>query len=547
MPWLNLWDKGLHRDFTLPRKTDCDNKKELRMVEIYKRSQTILVVEDDPHVLNFLESSLTLSGFRLLTALTAEEARAHCERKGLRNISAVLSDYRLPGDTGIELLQWIREQDRSLATLLITGQGEKSILEASLNIGVLYYLEKPVTHQELTRVITESVAETRRRRQSEEDRRELEDLEQLDQRMNGTIPPGLKDRMRLFYRPLHEVGGDFFICHSYSPEDWILFVGDVSGHDIKSGYVSTYFQGMFRGCVENGSRVGDFIKLFNQTLRRQSDFDSRDEDIISLSVSAFSINTALPVIEHWNFGFTPCLLVLRDGFIHECRFGNFPLGWDTTLNTEPFSISRKNAFRFYAFTDGLVELANDLEVDPLAVLNRLMEDRNVIESLPIAARDDILVIEYTINPSLPLNTKFNPILSEHYAGTEVDHIDNLQDNWRRSLTFALDDLLGDRLYDLLICVREGMLNALVHGCERSPDKFAHLQISVSEDKSVLRVVIDDPGRGHDFDLKKRLEDLSGHTAKHLGLGIIEHLSDDFQIENKGTSLVFDFEINPVKA
>lgn len=547
MPWLDRGNEGLHKDFTLPRETDCDNKTETSMTEIYRGSRSVLVVEDDPHVLSFLESSLTLSGFRVITAQTAEEARRHCEREGLRNLWAALSDYRLPGDTGIELLQWIREQDRSLSTLVITGQGEKSIVETSLNIGVFHYLEKPVTHQELTKVITEAVAETKRQRQSEDDRRELEDLEHFDQRMSRNIPPGLKERVRLFYKPLHEVGGDLFICHAYSPEDWVLFVGDVSGHDIKSGYVSTYFQGMFRGCVENGSRVGDFIKLFNQTLRRQSDFDSREGEIISLSVSAFSIKAASPVIEHWNFGFTPCLVVLRDGFVRECPFGNFPLGWDTTISTEPLSIPREEAFRLYAFTDGLVELASDLEVDPFAVLNRLMEDRNAIESLPIAARDDILILEYTINPSLPLNTQFNPLLSEHYAGTEVDHIDNLQDNWRRSLTFALDDLMGDRLYDLLICIREGMLNALLHGCERSPEKFAHLQISISEDKSALRIVIDDPGRGHEFDLKKRLENLHGHTGKHLGLGIIQHLSDDFHIENKGTSLVFDFEINPVKA
>ncbi len=525
----------------------CDNKTETPMVESYRGIRSILVVEDDPHVLSFLESSLTVSGFRVITAQTAEEARRHCDREGLPTIWAVLADYRLPGDTGISLLKWIREQDQNLARLVITGQGEKSILEASLNIGVFHYLEKPVTHQELAKVITKAVAETKRQRQSEEDRRELEHLEQFDQRMSGKLPPGLKDRVRLFYQPLHEVGGDLFMCHAYSPEEWILFVGDVSGHDIKSGYVSTYFQGMFRGCVENGSRPGDFIELFNQTLRRQSDIDSREEDLISLSVSAFSIDAASPRIEHWNFGFTPCILVLRDGFIRECPFGNFPLGWDNTINLEPFPISRENAYRLYAFTDGLVELAGDLEMDPFAILNRLMEDRNAIESLPIYARDDILIVEYTINPSLPLKTQFNPLLSEHYAGTEVDHIDNLQDNWRRSLTFALDDLMGDRLYDLLICIREGMLNALIHGCERSPEKFAHLQISISEDKSALRVVIDDPGRGHEFDLKKRLEDLQGHTGKHLGLGIIQHLSDDFHIENKGTSLVFDFEINPVKA
>ena len=145
---------------------------------------------------------------------------------------------------------------------------------------------------------------------------------------------------------------------------------------------------------------------------------------------------------------------------------------------------------------------------------------------------------------MSLEESFEPILSEHYAGTECEHIDQLQANWRRSVTFALDDRLGDRLYDLLICIREGMLNALIHGCERSAEKFAHLQISINEAQKILRIHIDDPGRGHTFDLRERLEQISKKTGKHLGLGIIQHLSDSFAVENKGTSLVFDFKITP---
>jgi anti-sigma regulatory factor (Ser/Thr protein kinase) len=147
---------------------------------------------------------------------------------------------------------------------------------------------------------------------------------------------------------------------------------------------------------------------------------------------------------------------------------------------------------------------------------------------------------------MPLSQTFEPILSEHYAGTELEHIDHLQSNWRRSLSFALDDRLGDRLYDLLICIREGMINALTHGCEKSADKFAHLQISINEDRDTLRIYIDDPGKGHEFDLVARLERLGNERGENLGLGIIQHLSDSFKVENKGTSLVFDFSITPDK-
>ena len=164
------------------------------------------------------------------------------------------------------------------------------------------------------------------------------------------------------------------------------------------------------------------------------------------------------------------------------------------------------------------------------------------DSLPEEPSDDILAIRYQLNPLRPLSHTFEPILSEHYAGTEADHIDHLQSNWRRSIAFALGDRLGDRIYDLLICIREGMLNAFIHGCDRSSEKFAHLQISINEGTGLLRVHIDDPGHGHSFDLDKRIESLDKEKGEHLGLGIIKNLSDDFRIENRGTSLVFDFKI-----
>jgi serine phosphatase RsbU (regulator of sigma subunit)/anti-sigma regulatory factor (Ser/Thr protein kinase) len=432
----------------------------------------------------------------------------------------------------------------------VTGQGEKALVQESLSLGVFEYLEKPVTHQELRRIVKEAVQHTQHMRQSVRDRQGLKDLGEMDQRLSGIVPEDLKDQLQVFYQPLHEVGGDFLITHRYSEREWVLLVGDVSGHDIKSGYVSTYFQGMFRGCVENGSRVQEALQLFNRVLRNQHAEESIERDRVSLSLSAFYMHFDQPDICHWNFGSAPCYFISRSGFIRECPYGRPPLGWLDNVDLSATHIPVRENDCLYVFTDGLIEFASELQVSFFSLFFRLMNKRNVINDLPNEPKDDILAIKYSlkpINPEQLLSTQFHPLVSEHYAGTEVEQIDHLQSNWRRSLMFALDDRLGDRLYDLLICIREGMLNALIHGCEKASDKFAHLQISLSEDKNILRVVIDDPGRGHEFNLKDRLEQISTETGKHLGLGIIQHLSDDFMIENKGTSLVFDFEINPVHA
>jgi anti-sigma regulatory factor (Ser/Thr protein kinase)/CheY-like chemotaxis protein len=465
---------------------------------------------------------------------------------GMSSISAIISDYRLPDESGTDFLIWARGKDNTISTVIITGQGEKSVVEESIAVGVYRYLEKPVTHQELREVIWSAVERTRLQRKYILDQEGLQAVEHLGQSLNVVIPESLQKRMAIFYQPLQEVGGDFLITQDLGNGRLVFLVGDISGHDIRSGYMSTYFQGMFRGSLQGDGEVSSALELFNRSLRQQILKEPGQEEPVSLALSALDFCEEAEFIRHWNFGFTPCLLVSETGSISECPFGRFPLGWMEEIDTKPVSIPLIGNSILYIFTDGLVDFANSLGVNHFCLLYRMLRSNNLEGDLPESPTDDILIVRYLLNPTMPLSQTFEPILSEHYSGSELEHIDQLQANWRRCITFALGDRLGDRLYDLLICIREGMINALTHGCEGDSDKFAHLQISINDEKDLLRVFIDDPGRGHSFNLGERLQQLGERKGKHLGLGIIQHLSDELHVENKGTSLVFDFEVNPNK-
>jgi sigma-B regulation protein RsbU (phosphoserine phosphatase) len=516
------------------------------MVKFTQPKPIVLIVEDDPHGRSFMESSLQISGFEVLSAQSAEAARETINKVGIGRISVILSDYRLPNQTGTQLLEWVRSLDSCLSTMIITGQDEKAIVEESISVGVFQYLEKPVTHQFLREVVGKAAEETSLKRKYQADRRGLKELENLDQSMNDVVPESLQDRMTVFYRPLHEVGGDFLITHQYEDDRHVVVVGDVAGHDIRSGFVSTYFQGMFKGSLESGGDIEKAFELSNRSLLMRRAGVGQNQDLISLSLSAIDLRNGDDSIRHWNFGLGPCVIVSDNGVIELCETGQFPLGWIPEIETDAQHINLESKSLLYIFTDGLADFADTLKVNLFSLLYRFLHRFNESEDLPVMPSDDILLVRFLLNTSMPLSQTFEPILSEHYAGTELEHIDHLQSNWRRSISFALDDRLGDRLYDLLICIREGMINALTHGCEKSADKFAHLQISINEDKDTLRIYIDDPGKGHEFDLVARLERLGNERGENLGLGIIQHLSDSFKVENKGTSLVFDFSITPDK-
>jgi two-component system phosphate regulon response regulator OmpR len=81
-----------------------------------------LVVDDDPAMVRLLQSFLTREGFRVSTALSAEEAIAADPLA----FDLVLSDLNMPGKGGVGLLEWIRRHETSARVILMSGDFPRS-------------------------------------------------------------------------------------------------------------------------------------------------------------------------------------------------------------------------------------------------------------------------------------------------------------------------------------------------------------------------------------------------------------------------------------
>ena len=506
----------------------------------------MLVVEDDPEGLCYFETSLRTAGFTTLTSKSAHEAERICQSRGFDCIDAVLTDFRMPERTGLELLQWIQENDSSLATVVVTAQGEKELVKRTLDLGGAGFLEKPILHKPLVEAMDRAVDRTRRQRRILNSARELDDASLVDHQLNSNIPETLRDRFHLIYRPLRKMGGDFMnVWQVEGANRLMILIGDVSGHDLRAAYVAAYFQGIFRGHIESGSALETSLHSFNNQLIREAAVIPS-----TLAMSWFEIDYEKQLLTVYNCGFPPFYLSHVDGFVERGDLGTHPLGWFENLPLAKQEVPLEKPVFLHIFTDGVVDFADQLGIDPLSLVYRLTHGSSPTDTAgELAPPDDLLYLSYQLKPIIPVNKTFEPIIDEQYSGAEYVHVDNLQSVWRRSLQYALEEeLIGDRLYDLLICIREGMLNALIHGCAGSSEKFCHLLISYNKDSNVVRVRIDDPGKGHNFHISERLRDLENlPEGRQLGLGIVQHLSDEFSIENKGTSLVFDFYITPESA
>ena len=114
---------------------------------------TLLCVDDEPSILKSLTRVFRNEDFRVLTAGSAKEAIEILKNE---NINAILSDYKMPGMTGTELLKFVRDNYPDTLRLLLTGEADKEALIQAINNGAVYkFFSKPWNNDELKKVIHE--------------------------------------------------------------------------------------------------------------------------------------------------------------------------------------------------------------------------------------------------------------------------------------------------------------------------------------------------------------------------------------------------------
>lgn len=119
-----------------------------------KNELFLLIAEDEPELLEILIELLSPLGFPIETAKNGNELYA----KALRHdIAAILSDIKMPGLTGIEVLQILRDKDIHTPVVFLTGYGDKNIVVEALRLGAFDFLDKPFDFSELSKSIGEAL------------------------------------------------------------------------------------------------------------------------------------------------------------------------------------------------------------------------------------------------------------------------------------------------------------------------------------------------------------------------------------------------------
>lgn len=115
---------------------------------------SVLVVDDDKDLLTAVAEWLTIQKYENRTANSADEAKTILERW---TPDVVLSDIRMPGTDGIELLKYISDKYHEIPVILITGHGDIPIAVEAIQIGAYDFIEKPYNPDHLASVLARAV------------------------------------------------------------------------------------------------------------------------------------------------------------------------------------------------------------------------------------------------------------------------------------------------------------------------------------------------------------------------------------------------------
>lgn len=123
---------------------------------IEQKTRTLLIVDDEPDILNALKRLFRRSGYHILTATSALDA---LELLALNSIQVIISDQRMPHMHGSEFLRRVRELYPETVRIMLSGYSELNALTNAINdAGIYKFLSKPWEDENLLEEIRHAFA-----------------------------------------------------------------------------------------------------------------------------------------------------------------------------------------------------------------------------------------------------------------------------------------------------------------------------------------------------------------------------------------------------
>ena len=127
------------------------------------KKERILVVDDAPDTLELLQRNLASQGYQVFTSIAVPDAIMLLKENP---VDLVITDFKMPGVSGLDLVRHVRENMRDTEVMMITGYPTVEGAVKAVKTGAEEYLTKPFTDEELFSAVRRVLDKKQRRRKT---------------------------------------------------------------------------------------------------------------------------------------------------------------------------------------------------------------------------------------------------------------------------------------------------------------------------------------------------------------------------------------------
>lgn len=146
---------------------------------------TILHVDDEPSIGLILQDTLERAGHQGIGVRSVPEAFQVLSRE---RVDLIITDYRMPGLTGLEFLSLLQREGYNIPLIMLTGHASIEHAVASMKAGAIDYITKPIRPEHLLLAIDQALEFVRLRRENETLRREVMEIRNERQIIGDSAP-----------------------------------------------------------------------------------------------------------------------------------------------------------------------------------------------------------------------------------------------------------------------------------------------------------------------------------------------------------------------
>ena len=125
---------------------------------------TILLVDDERDILEGMLAGIDFQSLGIEQVFTAESVAEAKTILREEQVDLLLTDIEMPGESGLELLEWLRRQDMQVVTMFCTSYANFDYAKKAVEMRSFYYYLKPIAYEELETHLAAAVEEVRKNR-----------------------------------------------------------------------------------------------------------------------------------------------------------------------------------------------------------------------------------------------------------------------------------------------------------------------------------------------------------------------------------------------